>query len=181
MTSTNKRSVTIPPYIWNMLASILMILFAFFGYLIGEHLEIASGRYLRNITFIFRFGVLLLTSTCFHYKLSPKGITVCFLYIPVRRIGWNKISTAQFVCQWTGWNKNDIRKGQGIFITSPRCPIFCPEIEGLDWFRMRHPFSSVFIRFTKKNRDLYVKTFKHYYPDMLSQIVCDESDSDKAI
>ena len=99
-----------------------------------------------------------------------------FLWIPIRIIRWEKLSQAEYIYQWSASGKSyDKRKGQGIFITLKGCPYFSPEIDALDMFLLKHPFRSLFIRFTPRNQQRYVSIFKRYYPELDFQIGYEEN------
>ena len=66
-------------------------------------------------------------------------------------------------------------KGQGIFVTLNGCPNFCPEVDALSKFMLKHPFRTIFIRFTPRNQQRYVAIFKQYYPELDFQLGYEEN------
>lgn len=168
LSSVNKK-VIVPPYWVDISAGCAFLCIAFIlKYMtVAYNLEDTS---IFNTDFFVGVSVLLLLKTCFHYSIHSEGIKVRFLWIPVRLIKWEHISHAEYVYRWHTGAKNAQITGQGIFVTLRGCPFFCPEIDALNMFQLRHPFGSFFIRFTPKHQQKYVDAFMLYYPELDYQI-----------
>lgn len=109
------------------------------------------------------YGVIIGTKM---YVLSEKGILVLYMFIPIRRIRWHHISSAMYLHQWEGGKYSKI-KGQSIIITLRNIGPVDPE--AMPSVRLKHPFGTEFIQFTKRNTDAYVKAFREYYPKLTFQ------------
>lgn len=120
-------------------------------------------------------GTLLIIYSAVHYSIHPGGIWVHFLGIPVRRIRWDQISTAEYIQTWSSGFAYSDNKGHAIAITLSSCPAYTPELDEPSKFIVNHPFSFLFIRFTKRHRKDYVETFRHYFPELSFQLGCDTS------
>ena len=169
MLSSVRKRVIIPPY-WPDYLFGLFFLAA--GYMLDYWAAVANfkQRAFFNTDFIIGVSILLLIKTCVHYALSEKGITVRFLWLPIRRIKWDQLSHAEYIYKWaTGSSYGSVR-GQGIYVTLKGCPMFSPELDNPGLFTLKHPIGSFFIRFTPKHQKHYVDIFLHYYPDLDYQI-----------
>lgn len=166
----SQKTVVIPPYGKTLLVAIGLI---FLGIICYMEYYINGRDFLYYANWFLGVGIILFIDKSFHTAITEKGLQIRFLYIPIYRIRWNKISTAQYICSWKATERGSEEKGNGIFITLPTCPAFIPEVDGLDMFRLKHPFSSFFIQFTEKNKRKYVSMFCHYYPNLFFQVGCD--------
>ena len=166
----HKKSVIIPPYTNTIFLSICMIILGGGGYL--EYL-INGGKFYYNARWLLVCGIFLLVIKLFHVAVTEKGLSIRFLYIPIYRIRWEKISTAQYIFSWKKRKYGSTVKGNGIFITLSSCPAFLPEIDELGLFLLKHPFNALFIQFSDKNKVEYVKAFREHYPNLSFQLGCD--------
>ena len=171
MEKSLKKSVCIPPYWVNIVAGIgllvLVYLVAFWVTEPGETFAWEDDRSARLVRFA---GVYLLIISCFHWSIHKEYIMIHLLWIPIRIIRWEKLSQAEYIYKWSTDGRFGEMTGQGIVITLKGCPCFSPEIDGLNMFLLRHPFRSLFIRFTPRNQQRYVAIFKRYYPELEFQI-----------
>ena len=157
-----KKGIIIPPYFLHTILAIAMLWVGMWLYQSRSDMSLLG---LRNTKIIIYAGFFLLIRSCLHFSIWPKGILVHFLLIPVRWIPWIKVATAEYLHEWTTNGKSfSKRNGQGIAITLQGCDPFCPEIDGMDMFMLKHPFGFRFIRFTSRKQKLYVSYFKKYYP-----------------
>ena len=115
-------------------------------------------------------SIYVLFRASFSYLICSKGIVVFFLIVPVRLIRWNEISTAKYVRHWIVVKTIYEVNGHGIMITLPASEPYAPEIDSVQLFTAKHPFSSIFIRFSKRNQDRYLCIFQQYFPDLSCQI-----------
>ena len=172
----NKRAY-IPPYWVNIAIGICTIVFVY----VLALWELEPGKTFawpnRIESRFLRFAAIyVLIQSAFHWSLHKKFIMVHFLWIPVRIIRWENISQAEYIYRWSASGKTyDIMKGQGIFVSLKGCPSFSPEIDALNMFMLKHPFHTLFIRFTPRNQQRYVAIFKKYYPDLDFQIGYEEN------
>lgn len=163
----NKKGIVIPPYWVHLLIAVCCLAFTYWYCACIStlaHYELVQIRFLRFV------GFMLLVEGLTHFSLHPKGIWVRFLWIPIRWISWDNVSDAQFLREWTTTGNSFTKmNGQGIIVTLAGCEPFYPDFHGLNLFLLKHPIRSFFIRFTPKNKALYVETFKQFFPDMSSQ------------
>ena len=116
-------------------------------------------------------GVLMLAWACVHGSFHKKGFVIRFLWIPIWLIPWHKITDVQYVTKWnTGAYQWDIDRdkhyvhGHMFIVTWGNCPFFEPETDDYFRFPILHPFQSMYLRFSGKNTNRYVKTVQQYYP-----------------
>ena len=169
MLSSVNKSIIIPPYWVDYLSGLV---FLSLGTALNYWAKVANLKQhpIFNSDFLIIGGLLVLLKTCVHYSLSEKGITVRLLWIPIRRIKWDKLSHAEYIFKWaTGSSYGNVR-GQGIYVTLRGCPMFSPELDNPGLFTLKHPLGSFLIRFTPKHQKQYVDVFLHYYPDLDYQI-----------
>lgn len=166
-----EKKITIPPYWVNITVAlsflILSVVLRNWGMSDGDTL---SRRSEYGLSFLARVSILALLTGCLHWTICEKGIVVRFLWIPIRLIRWNNISTAEYVFEWFTGSSYMKMDGQGIFVTLHGCPCFSPEIDGLNMFLLKHPVGSLFIRFTPRKQKKYVALFQHYYPELDFQL-----------
>jgi hypothetical protein len=170
---SHKKAVIIPPYWKTILDAICLFSLGLLG--LAEFYICGHDR-LKHANWFLGVGTILFLKQSFHAAITPKGLQIRFLYIPVCRISWERISTAQYIHTWKATDKGSERNGCGIFITRASCPLFVPEVDGLNMFQLKHPFTSFFIQFTEKNKKKYVNAFRHYYPELSFQLGCDEKE-----
>lgn len=163
-----KRKVTIPPYWVEALIGLLALMFGLWLKRSGEE----DGADIRFFCFV---GIGILVKSGFHFSIRPKGIGVLFCWIPVRLIRWEKIASAEYIEKWSTGGRFGQMEGQGIAVTLHTCPAFVAEIDALNFFQVKHPFSFCFIRFTRKNRKKNTTVFQQYYPGLSFQLGCDTS------
>lgn len=167
-----QNSMIIPPYWVDLLVSILTLIAGYAFRYLHQYFEInESARNLRLVEFIIGMGYLVFFKSCVHYSFGNGGIVVRFLWIPIRLIKWDLIENAEYIYKWnTGVKYFGDMDGQGIFVTLQGCSIFVPEVDGLNLFLLRHPFRSLFIRFTPRNQKAYVAAFKAHCPQLEFQL-----------
>lgn len=178
MDKSIKRSASayIPPY-WVMLAvgiGALVIMYLGTLWMTEPGMSLEWPTDIKS-KFIIFCGVCITIESCFHWSIHKRFIMIHFLWIPVWVIPWEKLSHAEYIYSWSTGKKYGKMEGQGIMITLKGCPYFSPEIDGLNMFMLRHPFRTLFIRFTPKHQQRYVAIFKQYYPDLEFQIGYEEN------
>lgn len=110
-----------------------------------------------------------------HYKFTQVGLLVCFLWIPLRRVGWDRITHALFAHKWEDAKPRYSRianpgpvTGQIIYVTIDNCPRWNPNIS-----RMRHNISNPFRAFTiwlpYQQKHYLIEMFAKYYPALERQ------------
>ena len=122
-----------------------------------------------DIENIIILGTIIVMESSVSYVLSSKGILVFWLFIPIRLIRWHNVSSAMYLHHWTVWQSYNKAKGSGIMINLSPSLSFDPERDAVRKFTSKHPFKSMFVRFTKWNRDTCVKAFREYYPELTFQ------------
>ena len=169
MLSSVKKNIIVPPYWVDLLVgcAFLWIACSLKYMTLVYDLDDSS---IFNTDFFIGVSVLLIIKTCFHYSIHSDGIKVRFLWVPIRLIKWEQVAHAEYVYRWHTGAKGAKMTGQGIFVTLRGCPYFCPEIDALNMFTLRHPLGSFFIRFTPKYQKRYVDIFSHYFPRLDYQI-----------
>ena len=173
--SLNKRAF-IPPY-WVNIAFGLAVLSVVVARALsemepGEAFSWPDGRMQR---FLRLGGIYVVVTSCFHWSIHRNYIMVHFLWIPVRIIRWQDVLSAEYIYSWRTGSSFGKMTGQGIFVTLSGCPYFSPETDALNLFMMKHPFHTLFIRFTPRNQQRYVKIFQEYCPDLEFQIGYEEN------
>ena len=166
MIQTVKKRMTVPPYWGNVAIGGLSLMFGCFAF---AH-QLQNGRNARMSFGLICGSLYILIESFFHWTICEKGIWIRFLWIPVRLIKWDQVDTAEGIYKWYTGAKGVILNGQGIFVTLKGCPCFSPEVDALNMFVFRHPFRSLFIRYTPRRRDAYVALFQRYYPELEFQI-----------
>lgn len=169
MLSSERKKVLILPYWPDYLFGILFFLAG--TYLLVKYSGVDATGHSRLVfggNILAVLGILVFVKASFFWEISEKGITVYFILIPVRRILWNQVDTAEYIYKWS--NGVITEKGQGIFITLKGCPCFSPEVDALDLFQLKNPFGSLFMRFTPTHQKRYIETFQHYFPNLEFQI-----------
>ena len=166
-----KRSVIIPPY-WAKIIFGAIILAIPILLRIWIRYPGTFSNWMENWQFRFLViaGIYIIIEGCFHWSIHERFIMIHFLWIPVRIIRWKKVSTAEYIYSWSTGAKWGEMEGQGIFVTLEGCPFFSPEVDALNFFMMRHPFRTLFIRFTPRKQKRYVELFKRYYPTLDVQL-----------
>lgn len=159
-----KKSFYIPPYLPHIIISASTLVISILA--IQRGIKPAISRPI--VLLIASIYVLLRSS--FSYLICPRGIVVFFLFIPVRLIRWNKVSTAEYLYHWIIIKSIYEVNGHGLMITLPASEPFAPEIDSVQLFTEKHPFSSIFMRFSKRNKDRYLKIFQEYFPNLTFQI-----------
>ena len=170
MDNTLRKRAFIPPY-WVMFALGLgaILLTCYTKAELGE----TAGRTNRMARFL-SFFVLIRSSV--HWSIHKNYIMIHFLWIPIRIIRWENVFHAEYIYRWSASGKSyDVMKGQGIFVTLNGCPNFCPEVDALGMFLLKHPFRAFFIQFTPRNQQRYVAIFKQYYPELDFQLGYEEN------
>lgn len=170
-TDSVNRRVFIPPYWLFLLLSLAAVLIG----VMNSQRDFDSSRFHRHARALIVLGTILFVYSSTHYSLHPSGIWVHLLGIPIRRIRWSQISTAEYIQTWSSGFAYSDNKGYAIAITLPECPAFAPEIDEPSKFSMKHPISFIFIRFSARNRKKIVEAFRHYYPELDIQLGCDTS------
>lgn len=176
MDRVRKPSTYIPPY-WVMIVFglCLLALVWFASAYLAEPGEPPIWQTDVRYEFVAFSGWVILFINLVHWSIHEKYIWVRFLGIPIRKIRWENVERAEYIYKWSTGAKFGKMEGQGIFITLKGCPYFTPEIDALNMFLLRHPFRSVFIRFTPKKQQRYVAIFQQYYPDLLFQFGSEEN------
>ena len=166
-----KCRVFIPPYWPFFLLSLAAVLIGVSNSLS----DFDSSRFHRHARALIVIASILFVYSSTHYSLHPSGIWVHLLGVPIRRIRWNQISTAEYIQTWSSGSTLSNNKGYAIAITLPGCPAFAPEIDEPSKFSMKYPINFIFIRFSARNRRKIVGIFRHYYPELDIQFGCDTS------
>lgn len=176
MDNSLKKRAYIPPYWVSIAIAICTLVLAY----ILALCEMEPGKPFvwpaRIESRFLRFAAIyVLIQSAFHWSIHKKYIMIHFLWIPVFVIPWERVSHAEYIYKWSTGGKFGRMEGQGIFVTLKGCPYFSPEVDALNMFMMKHPFHTLFIRFTPRNQQRYVAIFKKYYPDLDFQIGYEEN------
>jgi len=168
MDKTVNHKITIPPY-WPMIAlfmclAIPAVVLAYTGWL--ERGEVSS--HVISITFFLIVGISMFG---FHMTLSDYGILIRFLGIPIRKILWEQINSATYIYNWypTKLAKEPMT-GQGILILLSNQFDFCPDMDCLTSFLLRHPRQAFFVLMTPLGQKRYVEAFQRFYPQLTFQV-----------
>lgn len=171
MDEAMKKRKTIPPYWVDIVVALFFLMLSLFlwnwGISDGDTL---SRRTEYGLRFLAGLSILVLVKSCLHWTICEQGIIVRFLLIPIRLIRWDKITMAEYIYNWFTGSSSIKMDGQGIFITLVGCPLFSPEIDGLNMFLLKHPIGSLFIRFTPRKQIEYVELFQLYFPELDFQL-----------
>ena len=174
MDNTLRKRAFIPIYWVNFAIGLGDIMLAcYIESEIGDPTGFFTDRLARMLVFL---GFYVLIQSSFHWSIHKKFIMIHFLWIPVRIIRWENVFHAEYIYRWSASGKSyDVMKGQGIFVTLNGCPNFCPEVDALSKFMLKHPFRTIFIRFTPRNQQRYVAIFRQYYPELDFQLGYEEN------
>lgn len=158
------KKVYIQPY-WPEL------IFGLCGLIVGVFLLFSNASFVepRHYRTILIAATVIVIDAVTSFILTPKGIWVLWLFIPIRLIRWYNISNAIYLHHWAAWLSYNKTKGQSIMVTLCTVLPFNPKTDMVGKFTMKHPIGSLFIRFTKRNRDRYVKAFREYFPKLTFQ------------
>ena len=172
-----KKRIIIPPYWPELLIGAILLPYGIWDFV--THPAPKHGRPARfQSWFVAAMSCSILIRGAIHYSISHRGVTVRFLMIPIRLIKWENIANAQYINSWQMTEKAGKRKGKGIVFTTAKCPVFAPEIDGLETYQLKHPLSFFFIHFSTSQHKRYVEAFQYYYPELKFQSSSDLSVTD---
>ena len=163
-----KKRIIIPPYWPEFLIGAIFLPLGIWNFL--THPSPKYVKYSRmKPWYLAVIAFIIFMRGSIHYSISHRGVTVRFLMIPIRLIKWENIANAQYINTWQMTEKAGKRKGKGIVFTTAKCPVFAPEIDGLETYQLKHPLSFFFIHFSTSQHKRYVEAFRHYYPELKFQ------------
>ena len=105
-----------------------------------------------------------------HYSFDNDNITIRYLGIPVRQIGWRSVSHAIYSQKWRESGKLRYAtavssiKGNVIFVSLYACPPFDPECDVRPDFAAIHPRTFLCIYLPAKNTQNYLAAFRSHFP-----------------
>ena len=167
-----KQPSVITPPRWKllMLTSLFCVAFIY----PWEGLEV-SLKDLHSLGIVLIRAILIayLFISCIHYRFTEKYLVVCFLYIPLRRICWQRITHAQFVHAWRDpktryqlfINPRNVT-GQIIYVTIDRCPRWYPRTTARGAHNILHPFRAFTIWLPYSRKRYFIDSFKQHHPEL---------------
>lgn len=122
------------------------------------------------------FVVSKMITSGIHYKFTEDHLTVCFLWIPLRRIRWQRITNALFAHAWSDpktkyqhiMNPGAVT-GQIIYVTIDHCPEWYPVLSMRWTHNSIHPFRAFTVWLPYKQNEYYINAFKKHYPNLEMQ------------
>ena len=166
----NQPSVVTPPR-WKMLI-FWVILSVVVAQLVGGGIHDTDDLISLVMLAVCAAGVFV---SGVHYKFAQAGFIVCFLWIPLRRIGWQRVTHALFAHAWKDTKPRYSRianpgpvTGQILYVTIDHCPKWDPKAMRQN-HNLSHPFRAFTIWLPYQQKHYFVETFKKYYPALETQ------------
>ena len=120
---------------------------------------------------LFISGVMIASGI--HYKFTEDSLVKCFLWIPLRRIRWNRITHALFAHAWADPKTRYQRitnpgavTGQIIYVTIDGCPRWYPLLTQRWVHHLHHPFRSFTLWLPYSRKNFFVEAFQEHYPEL---------------
>ena len=124
--------------------------------------------------------VLLIVGTLIgsgvHYRFTEDYMVVCFLWVPLRRIRWQRVTHALFAHAWADPQTKYQRitspgvvTGQIIYVTIDRCLRWYPVLTTRWLHNLIHPFRAFTIWLPYNRKAFFVDAFQKHYPDLEMQ------------
>ena len=131
-------------------------------------------------------AALTLLTSCLHHSLQEEGIVRRFLWIPLYRISWDKLTFAEHALHWKEMDIRDairqkqdafgmrnverktIKSNSAIFFATKDGLVYDPEEEFWTFFKLRHFFCAYRIRVPDAQKADAVKCFQKFYPQLRS-------------
>lgn len=165
----NRKHVTVPPC-WGNLAFFACL---FVGSAICVKYYKETGSFSPpgcNPALPLHVSAVYLLLYSVHYSFHPCGIVSRFWGIPFRLMRWEKVTGAIYIQYCAGTKGKKDFERNGIFVTTNPYVVFAPEVDTVTSFRLKHPFSTVFITLPKRTTKKYLAVFKRYYPALEFQV-----------
>ena len=178
-----KRKITLPIRWGQLIITSVIFLMFFTGFTLISQVQFHSvlNYILGFYMLIFFVAVLRL---CVHYTITEEGLIANFLYIPFRKIPWERVGCAMYVHKW----KDVVPKysalfsgmllgqetsyGKIIFVSLIGCEKYIPSYHIRLFFSLRHPFRTMCLWLpsgSKYPTYQIVDTFQEYYPELKIQ------------
>ena len=175
-TRKQKKSPVITPPRWKLFVAMTMLCFLFFE---SWSDSVVNPKSLSSLITTL-VEMLLIISTVItsgiHYKFTNDRLVVCFLWIPIRHIRWQRISHALFAHAWADPKTRYQRignpgavTGQIIYVSIDNCPRWYPILTMRGVHNLVHPFRAFTIWLPYDRKDYFIDAFKQHYPDLEMQ------------
>lgn len=170
------KSPAITPPRWQLLTVTVIICMLLVGHWVNT---VVNPKSLMSLISVIIEAILVIGSmmaSCIHYIFTEDGLAVCFLWIPLRRIRWRRITHALYAHAWAD-PKTRLERitnpgavtGQIIYVTIDGCPRWHP-ILTMRWVHsMLHPFRAFTIWLPYSRKNYFIDAFKKHYPDLEMQ------------
>lgn len=176
-----KRKITLPIRWGRLIITGVVFLMFFTGFTLISQVQFHSV-----LNYIFGVYALILFLTalrlCIHYTITEEGLIANFLYIPFRKIPWERVGCAMYVHKWKDIVPKYFGKGilpwvetsygKIIFVSLIGCEKYIPSYHIRLFFSLRHPLRTMCLWLpsgSKYPTYQIVDTFQEYYPELKIQ------------
>lgn len=161
----NSKRVMIHPFLPNVIVGVLLAGIGAWMVQYDRTADAHRGRFDFISPVIAVFGILIVLNSLLHCSMHEKGITIHFLWVPIYRIKWNRITEVRCIQAWQADPDGAKFSGNLLYFIVDNCVVFAPEIDGWLYFKLRHPLKAHFIRFSKRKKEKVIEAVQQWYPN----------------
>jgi hypothetical protein len=176
-----KRKITLPIRWGRLIITSVVFLMFFTGFTLISQVQFHSVlNYILGVYALILFLAAL--RLCIHYTITEEGLIANFLYIPFRKIPWERVGRAMYVHKWKDIVPKYFGKGilpwvetsygKIIFVSLIGCEKYIPSYHIRLFFSLRHPFRTMCLWLpsgSKYPTYQIVDIFQEYYPELKIQ------------